>query len=87
MDAMASPSRVKIDRQGRLVLPQHIRDRLLDVPGELLIEDTVDGVILRPINGRTRVVEGEDGLPVLEVGRPVANDEVLDAIDAERDRR
>ena len=80
---MASPS-VRIDRQGRLVIPQHLRDELLDVPGEVVIERTADGLLIRPANANTNVRLAEDGLPVLNVDRPVTNDEVLDAIAAER---
>jgi AbrB family looped-hinge helix DNA binding protein len=84
MDGMATPSRVRIDRQGRIVLPQHIRDELVEVPGELLLERTPDGVLLRPVGGSVSVRTGDDGLPVISVGRAVTNDEVLAAIDAER---
>lgn len=35
-------------------------------------------------SGRTRIRDAEDGLPVLELDRPVTNDEVLAAIDRER---
>lgn len=85
VDAMASPlARVHVDRQGRLVLPQRIREELVEVPGDVILERTVDGVLLRPVHGSTSVRDGEDGLPILEVGRFVGNDEVVAAIDRER---
>jgi len=33
------------------------------------------------------ISEGDDGLPVLTIGRPVTNAEVLDAIEQERAER
>lgn len=87
MGGMATPSRVRIDRQGRIVLPQHIRDGLVEVPGELILELTPDGVLLRPLTTNAVVRIAGDGLPVISVGRPVTNDEVLAAIDAERSNR
>ena len=85
---MASPSmRVKIDKQGRLVLPQAFRDGLVEVPGEVLISRSPDGVLIEPAFERGTVRTADDGLPVLDLGRTVTNAEVLDAIDAARDNR
>lgn len=86
MDGMDSPLqyRVKVDGQGRLVLPRALRPELVTVPGELLIRRTADGVLLTPADRTGTVSEAEDGLPVLTIGRRVTNDEVLAALDQER---
>ena len=75
---------MRIDKQGRLVLPQRFREELVEVPGELLIESTPEGVLLRPIHGPTDVRVADDGLPVLDVDPIVTNEETLAAIDRER---
>lgn len=89
MGAMASPRRfrVRIDKQGRFVLPQILRDELIDVPGELFIDRTSEGLLLRPVHAPTKVRMAEDGLPLLDVNRVVTNEEVLNAIDNERSQR
>ncbi|MDP1795194.1 MAG: hypothetical protein Q8K63_13745 [Acidimicrobiales bacterium] len=83
---MASPSRilVKLDRQGRLVLPIAMREGFVNTPGELWLTSTPDGLLLQPTTAAARVDTGADGLPVLAMDRPVFNAEVLTAIDAER---
>jgi bifunctional DNA-binding transcriptional regulator/antitoxin component of YhaV-PrlF toxin-antitoxin module len=78
---------VHVDKQGRLVLPQHVREELVDVPGDVLLEWTPDGVLLRAVHGPTSVRLAADGLPVLDLDRPVTNEEVLAAIDRERGER
>lgn len=87
MDGMASPQRVRVDKQGRLVLPQRLREEFMDVPGELLLERTAEGLLLRPVQAATRVRIADDGLPVLDVDRLVTNEEMLAAIDRERGER
>jgi bifunctional DNA-binding transcriptional regulator/antitoxin component of YhaV-PrlF toxin-antitoxin module len=90
MGEMVSPhrvARVRIDRQGRLVLPQYLRDEFVEVPGELLLERTAEGLLLRPVHAATRVRIADDGLPVLDVDRIVTNEEILAAIDRNRDER
>ena len=87
MGAMASPLKVHVDKQGRLVLPQRLREELVDVPGDVIAERTQDGVLLRAVHGPTNVRVADDGLPVLDVDRPVTNQEVLAAIDRERGER
>jgi bifunctional DNA-binding transcriptional regulator/antitoxin component of YhaV-PrlF toxin-antitoxin module len=87
---MASPSRpvrVRVDRQGRLVLPQQMRDGIVDTPGELLLRRTPDGLLLSPVTGHGSVRIAEDGLPVLDLDRPVTNAEVLAGIEDERRNR
>ncbi|MHB8463229.1 MAG: hypothetical protein ACYDH6_21765 [Acidimicrobiales bacterium] len=84
---MASPLRVHVDKQGRLVLPQAMRQDLVDAPGDVLLERTRDGVLLRAVHGPTSVRLAEDGLPLMELDRSVTNEEVLAAIDRERGER
>jgi bifunctional DNA-binding transcriptional regulator/antitoxin component of YhaV-PrlF toxin-antitoxin module len=83
---MTSPSvaRVRVDAQGRMVLPRAVRDELLRVPGEVLVRRTADGWLMTGAESEGTISEGDDGLPVLTIGRPVTNAEVLDAIDQER---
>ncbi|MGQ0850113.1 MAG: hypothetical protein ACT4OP_13580 [Actinomycetota bacterium] len=86
---MASPStvRVKVDGQGRMVLPRSIRDELVDPPGEVLLRKTPDGLLLLPVEQPGTVVIAEDGLPKLNVGRPVNQEELSASIDRERAER
>ncbi len=86
VDAMDSPSgvRVKVDRQGRLVLPRGFREEIVAIPGEVLLQRTASGLILTAVKEQGAVSEGDDGLPVLDLGRSVSTEETLAAIDAER---
>ncbi len=78
---------VKVDRQGRMVLPKQLRRELGADPGEVAVTRTADGVLLSPVTPQAEVEVAEDGLTRLRLGRPVTNDEVLGAIDAERAAR
>lgn len=78
------PVRVKVDRQGRMVLPQWLRRELVETPGEVQLRRTRDGILITPVAVKGRVEQAADGLPVLRLGHPVGNDEVLAAIDEER---
>ncbi len=55
----------------------------------MVLARTADGrrVLLSPVNPQAEVEVAEDGLARLRRGRPVTNDEVLGAIDAERATR
>ncbi len=84
---MNSPSegvRVRVDRQGRLVLPQWLRHEIVEAPGEVLMRRTADGVLLTSAVAEREVKQGSDGLPLLRLGRPVSNDDVIGAIHRER---
>lgn len=89
MGAMESPSiRVRVDGQGRMVVPRRLRDEVLaHLPGEVVLRKTADGLLITAAEAAGTVSEGDDGLPVLSLGRPVTNEEVLRAIDAERSER
>jgi AbrB family looped-hinge helix DNA binding protein len=87
MDVPSVVTTVRVDRQGRLVLPKWLRRELGADPGELAVRRTADGVLLTPLTPDGRVEDAIDGTPVLRLGRPVSNAEVLAALDAERARR
>lgn len=73
--------------QGGLVLPQQLREGLVDVPGEVVLSRTPDGLLIQPATGAGALHITDDGLPVLELDRAVSNAEVLAAIDADRGER
>ena len=79
--------RVKVDRQGRMVLPKWLRQELGADPGELALQRTPEGVLLSAVTPAAQVEVAPDGLPSLRLGRTVTNDEVLEGIDAERSNR
>lgn len=79
--------RVRVDRQGRMVLPKPLRRELGADLGEVVARRTIDGVLLTPATPTGRVEVAPDGLPVLGLGRPVSNDEVLRAVEEERAAR
>ncbi len=79
---------VKVDRQGRIVIPLHERERLgVAEGGTLELIATAEGVLLerrRPAELRT----AEDGLPVISILdlERVSNEESLSAIHRDRER-
>jgi bifunctional DNA-binding transcriptional regulator/antitoxin component of YhaV-PrlF toxin-antitoxin module len=86
---MSSPStvRVKIDGQGRMVIPARLRDEITTTPGEVIVKQTPEGLLLMAASHEGSVDNGDDGLPVLLLDRAVTNDDVLSAVDDERMRR
>lgn len=78
---------VTVDRQGRLVLPRHLREGLVDIPGRVVVRRTPEGLVLTPDRDSGTVRTSDDGLPVLEFGQPVSNKEVLAGIERERASR
>lgn len=70
-----------------MVLPQWVRRDLVAAPGEVVLRRTADGVLLTPSAPAGELSRAQDGLPVLRLGRPISNDEVLAAIDEERGGR
>jgi bifunctional DNA-binding transcriptional regulator/antitoxin component of YhaV-PrlF toxin-antitoxin module len=86
---MSSPSSalVKVDRQGRLVLPLGFREDLTTTPGEVVLTQTDEGVLISAVPSQGAVSTGKDGLPVLRLGRTVSNAQVVAAVDAERGAR
>lgn len=86
---MKSPSvvRVRVDAQGRMVIPLKLREEITTTPGEVFVRRMPDGLMLEPATTPGAVETGPDGLPILRVGRAVTNDKVLAAIDRERSER
>lgn len=81
---------VKVDKAGRLVIPAHMRRALGlgDDGGVVEILDGPDGLELRAKDrAPASVTRDEHGLLVIDVDRRVTNDEVLAAIDQDRERR
>jgi bifunctional DNA-binding transcriptional regulator/antitoxin component of YhaV-PrlF toxin-antitoxin module len=82
-------SKVRIDRQGRIVVPFTERRRLGLEGGEVLtLVPTPEGLVLERRHDAT-VRTGFDGLPVLEFADPrrVSGAEAVAAIRSERDER
>lgn len=80
---------VKVDAQGRVVIPQAERERLgVSQGGELELVSTPEGVLLERRRQAT-VTSGEDGLPLVTVGDvdTVSNAEATEAIHGQRDER
>ncbi len=80
---------VKVDRQGRIVIPQHERERLgLHHGGVLELIPTPEGIVLEHLRPAT-VTAGDDGLPVVSFGTSdtISNDDAVTAIHGHRDQR
>lgn len=80
---------VKVDAQGRVVIPQAERERLgLSDGGALELVSTPEGVLLER-RRRATVTVDDDGLPLVTVDEPdtVSNAETVRAIHAQRDGR
>lgn len=88
MGAMESPSvTIRVDAQGRMVLPLRLREDIVTTPGELVVRRVPEGLLLTSTTKAGVLSTGTDGLPVLHLGRKVTNDEVLDALERERAER
>lgn len=70
-----------------MVLPRGVREEIVTIPGDVLLRRTADGLLLTAAQPPGTVTNGDDGLPVLSIGRPVTNAEVLDAIEQDRSSR
>lgn len=80
---------VRIDKQGRIVIPQHERERLRLHDGATLeLIPTPEGVVLEH-HRNAQVVDPGDGLPVIILDEPskVDNDRAVEAIHRHRDQR
>lgn len=85
-------AKVRVDAQGRLVLPVGVRRRFgIDGrPAELVATETADGMLIELPPNRANVGEAEDGLPVITIeglSAPITNDSVIAGIDADRAER
>lgn len=82
------PETLKVDRQGRVVIPQRERERLgVRDGGTLEWVPTPEGVLLER-RRRAEVRIADDGLPVALIDDldQVSNDETVDAIHRQRER-
>ncbi|MDP8969590.1 MAG: AbrB/MazE/SpoVT family DNA-binding domain-containing protein [Actinomycetota bacterium] len=82
------PVRVRIDRQGRVVIPQQERERLgVREGGWLELVATPEGLLLER-RRRAAVTVDDDGLPVVTIGglETVTNEDAVEAIHRQRDR-
>lgn len=80
---------VKVDAQGRVVIPQAERERLgMPDGGALELVSTPEGVLLERRRQAT-ITRGEDGLPLvtLDDGGTVTNADATAAIHDQRDDR
>lgn len=80
---------LKVDAQGRVVIPRAERERLgLPDGGALELVSTPEGVLLERRRHAT-VTSGEDGLPLVTLDDidTVSNADATDAIHAQRDDR
>jgi AbrB family looped-hinge helix DNA binding protein len=79
---------VKVDRQGRVVLPLHERQRLgIANGGTLELTSTPEGLILeRRLPAVVRIAS--DGLPIVSIKglKTVTNEEALQGIHEDRER-
>ncbi|HWW17567.1 MAG TPA: AbrB/MazE/SpoVT family DNA-binding domain-containing protein [Candidatus Saccharimonadales bacterium] len=79
------PTKVSIDRAGRLVLPKSMRDEMRIAPGDdLLVENEGDRITLRPIRPGTLLIK-EHGIWVYQ--GETSDLSIPKFIDEEREKR
>ena len=84
--AMLNGMTLKMDKAGRVILPKPLRDRLgLHEGSDLDIEETPDGVFLKPTELRPSMVK-KDGLWV-HTGQVPRGLDIVEAIRDEREER
>jgi AbrB family looped-hinge helix DNA binding protein len=77
---------LKIDKAGRVILPKPVRDRLgLRAGSDLEIQETPDGVVLRPADRRPSLVR--KGRFRVHAGELPPGYDILKAIDDDREDR
>ncbi len=77
---------LKIDKAGRVILPKPVRDRLgLRAGSDLEIEETRDGIVLRPAERRPSLIK--KGNFLVHTGEVPAGYDILRAIDEDREER
>ncbi|MFU8842093.1 MAG: AbrB/MazE/SpoVT family DNA-binding domain-containing protein [Nitriliruptoraceae bacterium] len=80
---------VKVDRQGRVVLPQRERERLgVGEGGSLELVPTPEGLLLER-RRQAEVVNDVGGVPLITISgaERITNDGTLEALREHRDRR
>ncbi len=77
---------VKVDKAGRVVLPKPVRDRLgLHEGSDLEMEETPEGVVLKPAERRASLVR--KGSFLVHTGKLPPGYDLLKAIDQDREDR
>jgi AbrB family looped-hinge helix DNA binding protein len=77
---------LKIDKAGRVILPKPVRDRLgLHAGSDLEIQETPDGVVLRPADRKPSMVK--KGSFWVHTGELPPGYDILKAIDDDREER
>lgn len=67
-----------------MVLPRGLREDVVTVPGEVLLRRTAEGLLMTAADAPGTVLQADDGLPALALGRRITTEEVLAAIDGDR---
>jgi AbrB family looped-hinge helix DNA binding protein len=79
------PTKISIDKAGRVVLPKPLREKMRVEPGDhLLVEAEDDRITLRPVR-REALLKKEHGIWVYQ-GEP-SDSSIPELIDAEREKR
>jgi AbrB family looped-hinge helix DNA binding protein len=77
---------LKIDKAGRVILPKPVRDRLgLHAGSDLEIQETAEGVVLRPVDRRPSLVK--KGSFWVHTGEIPPGYDILKAVDEDREER
>ena len=77
---------LKIDKAGRVILPKPVRDRLgLHAGSDLEIQETPDGVVLRPADRKPSMVK--KGSFWVHTGELPPGYDILKGIDDDREER
>jgi AbrB family looped-hinge helix DNA binding protein len=77
---------LRIDKAGRVILPKPVRDRLgLHAGSDLEIQETPDGVVLRPAERRPSMIR--KGSFWVHTGELPKGYDILKAIDEDREER
>ena len=77
---------LKIDKAGRVVLPKPVRDRFgLRAGSSLQVQETPEGVVLKPISKRPSLVRA--GRFLVHTGKLPKGFDVLQAIEQDREAR
>ena len=77
---------LKIDKAGRVILPKQVRDRLgLHAGSDLEIQETQEGVVLKPAGRRPSLVR--KGSFWVHTGEIPAGYDILKAIHEDREQR
>jgi len=78
---------VEIDKSGRIVVPKKLRDELHLTPGtRLRIERAGEQLVLEQEYPESHL-EMRDGVLVIVGGPPITNDDVVELINEQRERR